>query len=88
MQKGGHDEIRRRLRYTDPEEELKAYSKAKAGAAVWMKHGALDYKECVGEDLQTRWGTPFLRLMKLKRAQTVVFMGRFLVAGASRSRQR
>lgn len=68
------------MRYVDgyvipiPKKSLKAYSRmAKAGAAVWMKHGALDYKECVGEDLQTRWGTPFSRLMKLKRGETVVF---------------
>lgn len=68
------------MRYVDgyvipiPKKSLKTYSRmAKAGAAVWMKHGALDYKECVGEDLQTRWGTPFSRLMKLKRGETVVF---------------
>jgi dihydrofolate reductase len=31
-----------------------------------MKHGALDYKECVGDDLESKWGMPFPRLMKLK----------------------
>ena len=40
---------------------------------MWMKYGALDYKECVGEDLKAKWGTPFSRMMKLKPGETVVF---------------
>ncbi len=32
--------------------KLEEYKKmAEVGKAVWLKHGALDYKECVGEDL-------------------------------------
>ena len=57
-----------------PKKNLKAYVlMAKMGAKMWMKHGALDYKECVGEDLETRWGTPFSKMMKLKPGETVVF---------------
>jgi uncharacterized protein YbaA (DUF1428 family) len=57
-----------------PKKNLKAYARmAKEGAAMWMKHGALDYKECVGDDLQTKWGMPFPRLLKLKPGETVVF---------------
>jgi len=57
-----------------PKKNLKTYTRmAKTGAKMWMKHGALDYKECVGEDLKTRWGTPFSRMMKLKPGETVVF---------------
>ena len=53
---------------------LKAYVKmAKVGAKMWMRHGALDYKECVGDDLQVKWGTPFPRSLKLKPGETVVF---------------
>ena len=40
---------------------------------MWMKHGALDYKECVGEDLKTKWGTSFSKMLKLKPGETVVF---------------
>ena len=40
---------------------------------VWMKHGAIDYKECVGEDLENKWGTTFSRMMKLKPGETVIF---------------
>lgn len=53
---------------------LKAYKKmALLGKKAWMKHGALDYKECVGDDLAAKWGTPFPRLMKLKAGETAIF---------------
>ena len=57
-----------------PKKNLKTYVKmARLGKKMWMKHGALDYKECVGDDLKTKWGTPFSRIMKLKPGETVVF---------------
>lgn len=57
-----------------PKKNLKAYARmAKEGAKLWMKHGALDYKECVGDDLQPKWGMPFPRLLKLKPGETAVF---------------
>jgi uncharacterized protein YbaA (DUF1428 family) len=40
---------------------------------LWRKHGALDYKECVGDDLEPKWGAPFPRTIKLKPGETVVF---------------
>ena len=68
------------MRYVDgyvlpvPKKTLEVYARmAKAGAKMWMKYGALDYKECVGEDLKAKWGTPFSRMMKLKPGETVVF---------------
>jgi uncharacterized protein YbaA (DUF1428 family) len=68
------------MRYVDgyvlpvPKKNMKAYLRmARMGKEVWLKHGALDYKECVGDDLEAKWGTPFSRLMKLKRGETVVF---------------
>ncbi len=68
------------MRYVDgyvlpvPKKNLKAYLRmARMGKEVWLKHGALDYKECVGDDLEVRWGTPFSRMLKLKRGETVVF---------------
>ena len=36
-------------------------------------HGALDYKECVGEDLKSKFGVPFTKLAKVKPNETVVF---------------
>lgn len=53
---------------------LKTYAKmAKSGAKFWMDNGALDYKECVGEDLTPQWGMPFSKLLKLKPGETVIF---------------
>ncbi len=57
-----------------PKKNLKAYIRmARMGERMWRKHGALDYKECVGDDLNTKWGIPFHRMMKLKPGETVVF---------------
>ena len=57
-----------------PKKNLKTYARmAKQGAKMWMKHGALDYKECVGDDLQPKWGMPFTKLLKLKPGETAVF---------------
>jgi uncharacterized protein YbaA (DUF1428 family) len=68
------------MRYVDgyvlpiPKKNLKAYTQmARMGRRVWMKHGALDYRECVGEDLEPAWGMPFSQLLKLKPGETVVF---------------
>lgn len=57
-----------------PKKKLDAYRRmAQKAAKVWRDHGALDYKECAGEDLSPEWGTPFPRQMKLKPGETVVF---------------
>jgi len=68
------------MRYVDgyvlpvPKKNLKAYLRmAQMGKKMWRKHGALDYKECVGDDLTPKWGSPFSQMMKLKRGETVVF---------------
>ncbi|MCI0365902.1 MAG: DUF1428 domain-containing protein [Phycisphaerales bacterium] len=57
-----------------PKKKLPAYRSmsAKAGK-VWRDHGALDYKECVGDDLNTGMGMPFPKLVKPKTGETVVF---------------
>lgn len=53
---------------------VKAYKKlATLGRKVWMEHGALDYYECVGDALDSKWGLPFKKLCKLKANETVVF---------------
>ena len=45
---------------------------AKAGR-VWRDHGALDYRECAGDDLKVKFGMPFTKLAKTKPSETVVF---------------
>jgi uncharacterized protein YbaA (DUF1428 family) len=57
-----------------PKKSLPAYrAMARFGAKIWMEHGALEYRECVGDDLTPPMGTPFPRLAKLKPGETVVF---------------
>jgi len=59
---------------TIPKKNLAAYRRiAVIAGKVWREHGALDYKECVGDDLDTPCGIPFPRVTKLKRGETVVF---------------
>ena len=54
--------------------KLAAYRKMSSLAGkVWKAHGALEYRECVGDDLQTEYGLPFQKLVKPKRGESVVF---------------
>lgn len=61
-----------------PKRKLAQYRKlAELGKKIWMKYGALDYKECVGDDLNPKGGgMKFLKFPKMARAksgETVVF---------------
>ena len=57
-----------------PKKNLAAYKKmAKAASKIWKEYGAVEYFECVGDDLKTKWGIPFTRLAKTKPSETVVF---------------
>ena len=44
---------------------------AKLGCKVWMKHGALDYYECVGDDLPKKYGFP--KMAKSKSNETAIY---------------
>jgi len=57
-----------------PKRNLPAYKKmaAKAGK-IWMEHGALEYVECVGEDLRIPKMYSFLDLAAPKAGETVCF---------------
>ena len=56
-----------------PTKNLDAYRKMseKAGK-VWMEYGALDYKECAGDDM-TAEGATFPKTLVTKKTETVVF---------------
>jgi uncharacterized protein YbaA (DUF1428 family) len=57
-----------------PKKNLKAYTKmAELAGKVWKEHGALEYLECIGDDLKTQMGVPFPKLAKAKAGETVVF---------------
>jgi uncharacterized protein YbaA (DUF1428 family) len=56
-----------------PEKNLAAYRKMAAkGAKMWMKHGALQYVECAGDDLAPGFGVPFPKTLRVKPGETVV----------------
>ena len=57
-----------------PRKRLRDYRRmAQAAGKVWREHGALEFRECVGDDLKVKMGTPFTRLARLKRGETVFF---------------
>lgn len=57
-----------------PKKNLKTYfSIAQKAGKVWREHGALEYRECVGDDLKVKFGLPFPRLVKPKAGETIVF---------------
>lgn len=57
-----------------PKKNIKAYQKVAAkGAKLWKEHGALQYCECVGEELKASFGVPFTKPLKAKAGETVVF---------------
>lgn len=57
-----------------PKKNLKAYEAiSKKAGKVWKEYGALEYLECVGDDLNQKFGTPFPKLAKTKPNEVVVF---------------
>lgn len=68
------------MRYVDgyvlpvPKKNLAAYRRmAEKAGKIWREHGALEYRECAGDDLKVKFGIPFPRLAKAKSGETVVF---------------
>lgn len=57
-----------------PKKHLPAYRRlAQRASKLWREHGALEYRECVGDDLDVKCGLPFPKGIKTKPGETVVF---------------
>ncbi len=57
-----------------PKKKLDAYRRmAQKASKIWLEHGALDYREAVGDDLNVKCGLPFHKGTKVKAGETVVF---------------
>ena len=57
-----------------PEQNIEAYRQmAKKASKIWMEHGALEYRECVAEETETKLGLSFANGIKAKAGETVVF---------------
>jgi len=57
-----------------PKKNLSVYRQvAQKAGKIWREHGALEYRECVGEDLKSGWGVTFPKMMESKASETIVF---------------
>ena len=68
------------MRYVDgyvlpvPKKNLQAYRRmAQRAGKVWRDHGALEFRECVADDVKPGKQTSFPQSVKLKPGETVVF---------------
>ena len=57
-----------------PKGQLGAYRRlARQAGKVWMEHGALQFRECVADDVKPGKLTSFPQSVRLKHDETVVF---------------
>jgi len=68
------------MRYVDgyllpvPKKHLPAYRRlAQKAGKIWREHGALEFRECAGDDLNVKGMLTFPRQIKTKPGETVVF---------------
>lgn len=57
-----------------PKKNLQDYRRmSRTAGKIWREHGALEYRECVGDDLNVKGMVPFSSTVELQRGETVVF---------------
>src|SRR5205085_7483698 len=57
-----------------PKKNLQAYRRiAQKAGKIWKEHGALEFRECVADDVKVGKLTSFPRSVKLKAGEVVVF---------------
>jgi uncharacterized protein YbaA (DUF1428 family) len=57
-----------------PKRQIARYRRiARMAGKVWREHGALEYRECIGDDLQVKGMASFLKRSGVKPGETVVF---------------
>jgi uncharacterized protein YbaA (DUF1428 family) len=57
-----------------PRKNITAYRRlAKLSAKIWHEYGALEFRECVGDDLSGPGVRTFTQLAKARRGETVLF---------------
>ena len=57
-----------------PKRKIKAYLEiSRKAGKVWKEHGALEYRECVGDDLNIKNMTGFPKVARTRAGETVVF---------------
>jgi uncharacterized protein YbaA (DUF1428 family) len=57
-----------------PKKNVAAYRRmAQRAGKVWREHGALEFRECAGDDLSVKMGVSFRKLARAKPGETVFF---------------
>ncbi len=57
-----------------PKKNIAKYKKwAKLAGRVWLEHGAIDYVECIADDVKPGKVTSFPQSVKLKKGEVVFF---------------
>ena len=57
-----------------PKRDVEAYRRmAQRAGKVWLELGALEFRECVGDDLKIKGVAPFARAARAKAGETVFF---------------
>ncbi len=57
-----------------PKKNVAAYRRmAEKASKIWREHGALEFRECIGDDLKAKGFVPYPRLVKAKPSETVFF---------------
>jgi len=70
-----------------PRKHIDAYRRiARKAGKIWIEHGALEFRECAGDDLHPKGPVPFTRCVKAKPTETVFFS--WIVFKSRRDRDR
>ena len=76
----GKKRVKKSYKYVDgfvlpvPKKNLALYRKwAKLAAKVWLEHGAIDYVECIADEVANGKVTSFPKSVKLKKGEVVFF---------------
>jgi uncharacterized protein YbaA (DUF1428 family) len=57
-----------------PRKNLRAYARmARKAGKIWREHGAIEFRECVADDVKPGKYTSFPQSVKLKPGETVIF---------------
>src|SRR5688572_27096873 len=57
-----------------PKRNVATYRRmAQRAGKIWREHGAVEYRECVGDDLKNKWGAAFPKVARANNGETVFF---------------
>ena len=57
-----------------PAKNVEAYRQlSRKAGKIWREYGALEYRECVADDVDVKFGVPFPATTNLKPGETVFF---------------